>query len=161
MTVTKLPVGLLNICDELLLHILAFLEIPDLLACSRVRAFVSIAGSGLDNRNMIVLLNKEILMMFIFIDMSPPSVPCSGPRPPRPAFSIGLLPSLTIITQPSFPLIPPSTNLSHLPLHHERRSPQGPLVHDMHSTEPPTLAPTQRKLPRHQQHHPRRMHQTG
>ncbi len=37
MAANKLPLALLDICDELLLHIFAFLEVPELLACSRVR----------------------------------------------------------------------------------------------------------------------------
>jgi len=36
MAPTKLSLALLDVCDELLLHIFAFLEIPELLACSRV-----------------------------------------------------------------------------------------------------------------------------
>ena len=35
--------SLLSLCDEVLLHIFTFLDLPDLLSCSRVRSTASLA----------------------------------------------------------------------------------------------------------------------
>ena len=159
---------LLALCDELLLHIFAFLDLPELLACSRVRirpprnqhnnpptptALPSCLNPPPNNHRRPPKTN-------------PPPPPKDQPRPPHPRPrphpapappAARLAHALARAAAPPPAGLPAPPHFNHLPdAHALRRAPHLPLAH-LHPPEPlPQQAP-QRQRPRRVQYPARRV----